>query len=129
MEPKAHDDHFGSSYLTPENLAKIEGAALDYLVAKALGHRVQVSPWGELEILDAVTGHLVERTDYSTDWCHGGPIIERERIGIVFNGQGRWTAWPTPSDPTNQMQGRTPLIAAMRAYVAGRFFVLIPRAT
>lgn len=56
----------------------------------------------------------------STNWADGGPIIERERISITLNNKGTWTAWPTPSDPSNQMEGPTPLIAAMRAFVASK---------
>ena len=51
----------------------------------------------------------------STNWAQGGPIIERERIEIVFNGEG-WDAY----DPLRHIpeEGSTPLIAAMRCYVA-----------
>jgi hypothetical protein len=101
-------------------VSELTGDELDRWVAKAEGHRVQLSPWDEWEVLDAKTSNLVERTGYSYDWAQGGPIIERERIGFVFNGEF-WTAWPTPSDPTNQMRGPTPLVAAMRAYVASKF--------
>ena len=46
---------------------------------------------------------------YSTDWAHGGPIIEREKMG-VFPTHGGWAA--------GLQSGPTPLIAAMRCYVA-----------
>jgi hypothetical protein len=53
---------------------------------------------------------------YSTDWAQGGPIIERERINLEpfsnINGE-QWSAdgeWDSP----------TPLIAAMRCYVASK---------
>ena len=59
---------------------------------------------------------------YSTDWAQGGPIIEREWLHI--------TPWPNESDEDLRWQckqhdsidcvafGPTPLIAAMRCYVA-----------
>jgi len=61
---------------------------------------------------------------YSTDWAQGGPIIEREGITItpysVHNGVIKaWKAgrdWPLPHFPF--YWGPTPLIAAMRWYVA-----------
>ena len=45
--------------------------------------------------------------DYSTNWGHGGPIIEREGIEICPIGNG-------------EFYGDTPLIAAMRCYVASK---------
>ena len=49
----------------------------------------------------------------STDWSQGGPIIEREGIGIFPLGNGRgWAA--------GLRSGPTPLIAAMRCYVASK---------
>ena len=58
---------------------------------------------------------------YSTDWAQGGPIIERERIQIrPFTGSvGQfWTAYFGQHGPC--MDGPTPLIAAMRCYVASK---------
>lgn len=63
----------------------------------------------------------------STDWAQGGPIIEREEIGICRNAPctaGRqWEA--TPSITAKGAGGKwgygpTPLIAAMRCYVASK---------
>ena len=60
----------------------------------------------------------------STDWAQGGPIIEREWLDV--------TPWPNESDEQVQWQcqqhdnidciafGPTPLIAAMRCYVASK---------
>jgi hypothetical protein len=53
---------------------------------------------------------------YSKVWSIAGPIIERERISIEWC-EDRWTA----SHPANiGTCGPTPLIAAMRAFVASR---------
>ena len=53
----------------------------------------------------------------STDWAQGGPIIERERIELRGDGDGGWIAY----DNLNPEQyGPTPLIAAMRCYVASK---------
>ena len=50
---------------------------------------------------------------FCTDWAHGGPIIEREKINLWTEGYdweatqyGKWQEW-----------GPTALIAAMRCYV------------
>ena len=51
---------------------------------------------------------------YSTDWAQGGPLIEKECIALAFDGfpQG-WVA-------NQKIYGPTPLIAAMRCYVASK---------
>jgi hypothetical protein len=63
----------------------------------------------------------------STDWAHGGPIIERKEIGIRRNmpcsEDMQWEA--SPSITAKGAGGRfgygsTPLIAAMRCYVASK---------
>jgi hypothetical protein len=52
---------------------------------------------------------------YSTDWSDGGPIIERECIELTLNTDttgGKWKA--------GDCTGPTPLVAAMRCYVASK---------
>lgn len=58
----------------------------------------------------------------SEDWSDGGPIIEREHISLhppIDTTQ--WGAVGPPSHTLDFMTGPTPLIAAMRAYVASKF--------
>jgi nuclear transport factor 2 (NTF2) superfamily protein len=51
----------------------------------------------------------------STNWAHTGPIIERERISLDWDDDaGQWYAQVGHSTEC----GPTPLVAAMRAYVA-----------
>ena len=64
-----------------------------------------------------------ENQRFSTDWAKAGPIIEREKINLSNGTTDRhghiWCAWihdVTVKDPI----GPTPLIAAMRAYVASK---------
>lgn len=56
----------------------------------------------------------------STDWAQGGPIIERENIGIGHAWEGNdWLACAHDmSAPV--ICGPTPLTAAMRCYVASK---------
>jgi Protein of unknown function (DUF2591) len=90
--------------------AELTGIALDRAVAHALG-----AP-------DDGNGLPY----YSTDWALGGPIIEQEGITIVphstENGVIKeWKAgrdWPLPHFPF--YWGSTPLVAAMRCYVASK---------
>jgi hypothetical protein len=60
--------------------------------------------------------------DWSTDWTEGGAIIERERLSITPR-EGYWEAYYHDNlfkdDGSDYFQiGITPLVAAMRCYVA-----------
>ena len=57
---------------------------------------------------------------YSTDWAQGGPIIERE--GITLRSCIDGAAWDAELayEETILAPGPTPLIAAMRCYVASK---------
>ncbi|MNW18959.1 hypothetical protein D3C71_2187420 [compost metagenome] len=60
------------------------------------------------------------------DWEVGGPIIERQRIGIEFTDKPHKRAnccatINSPDDGTGVGYGETPLIAAMRAFVMAKF--------
>lgn len=86
--------------------SELTETALDWAVS-VCEHNVGREPEGE------------DRDYYSTDWSQGGPIIERERIGLGFGvgiDSNRWEAgYITPEET-----GPTPLIAAMRCYVASK---------
>jgi len=96
-------------------------AALDLAVAKAWQ---SVSPAAHL-----LTTHAKGGFHPSTDWAQGGPIIEREGIRIEpekysATGFASWRA-DIPKGPTSLHGyrwafGPTPLIAAMRCYVASK---------
>lgn len=60
------------------------------------------------------------------DWAQGGPIIDRERIGVApGNLSWNWHALTRGNGPiigpTSTVTGDTVLIAAMRAFVRSRF--------
>lgn len=63
-----------------------------------------------------------DRYSPSTDWAQGGPIIERE--GICTKRQlpcsvgYEWNSWQHTKFGNGDASGPTPLIAAMRCYVA-----------
>jgi hypothetical protein len=87
--------------------------ALDWAVAKCEGLAVSVraSQWRNENFPH----------NYSTDWAQGGPIIEREEISVNW-ASGQWQAH-TANDQDEYVQieyGPTPLIAAMRCYVASK---------
>jgi hypothetical protein len=59
-------------------------------------------------------------TQFSTDWAAGGPIIERENISL-FGNKAWAAAWYGPNGGEEvENYGPTPLIAAMRCYVASK---------
>ena len=63
---------------------------------------------------------------YTTDWSQGGPIIEREEIAVQCGYcDGELDGWIADSKKLNddegmEQYGSTPLIAAMRCYVASK---------
>ena len=63
--------------------------------------------------------------NYTTDWAQGGPIIEREKITTDYDYNGPGLAWVCRSfdvdgNALQRQYGTTPLIAAMRCYVASK---------
>jgi hypothetical protein len=106
---------------------ELQGAALDWAVAKCEGHETLMCR-GKLETLFTENGWTP-----STDWAQGGPIIEREKLGVWWathyvDGDGveygnHWYAETGCTDdnadgPYRVATGETPLIATMRCYVA-----------
>ena len=81
--------------------SELHGAALDWAVAQC-------------EYFPVRHGVDDNCPEYSTDWSQGGPIIEREKIALYLNGDDGWTG----EDGWKRATGPTPLIAAMRCYVA-----------
>lgn len=58
---------------------------------------------------------------YSSNWADGGPIIEREKISLSYRAIVGDSYWAAEIDrPLCQEYGLTPLIAAMRCYVASK---------
>ena len=97
--------------------SELTGAALDWAVAKCEG----ASP----DTLESYIDGMREANDgnYSTDWSQGGPIIERERIQLGINMDGDWhaTVWRgTLISERHAAAKSSPLIAAMRCYVASK---------
>jgi hypothetical protein len=92
-------------------------AALDWAVTKCEGF--------DPETLNTKTG-VVYSLRYgvytpSTDWAQGGPIIEREKIDHNHeNGYVVALMREPHGHDWTQAEGPTPLIAAMRCYVASK---------
>lgn len=91
--------------------SELNGPALDWAVAMANGAALAVWRFNEF--------HAVGDMNYSTKWSHAGPIIEREGIRIHRSVTGAWWAG-SEAEPQRPVSGLTPLIAAMRCYVASK---------
>jgi len=97
-------------------VSELQGAALDWAVAKCEGVAVEYINDGINRCLLMPMGG---RFNPSTEWAQGGPIIERERIGLgheICEGRPYWVA----TGYLVEECGPTPLIAAMRCYVASK---------
>lgn len=92
-------------------VSELEGALLDFAVRAAMkGSNSVVSTEGVA-------------WPYSNSWAHAGPIIERERIKLLppQADRSRWLAETWQDKPHfGWAEADTPLIAAMRAYVASK---------
>ncbi len=98
---------------------ELTGAALDWAVAKCEGIELTNGCYNRLLVDGRMSRGQEMLAPYnpSTDWAQGGPIIEREKTAIKENGYGHWFA---KVGAGKWMHGPTPLIAAMRCYVASK---------
>ena len=103
--------------------SELTNAALDWAIGTADGGLYQ--PASVRGVFWIWPGEPVKYSKappaYSTDWAQGGPIIEREHISTEWSSP--WDCW-TAQDLRNaafSFTGPTPLIAAMRSYVASKF--------
>lgn len=102
--------------------SELTGAALDWAVSKAEG----VDPY----ILGTAfySAWCDGRFNFSSRWEQAGLIIEREKITLDYFGDGghehggEWLGqtWDQNGNLVSEEMGYTPLIAAMRCYVASR---------
>ena len=105
--------------------SELKGAALDWAVAGCEGYNLEQA-WLPAQ-------YALEDFSPSTNWAQAGPIIEREKLYV-------WWDYPYTDDDGNKYgdhwcaeggseddnivvvygNGDTPLIAAMRCYVASK---------
>ena len=107
--------------------SELTGVALDWAVDRCEG-----KTW--LDVESFIAYHEEGIGHYSTDWSHGGPIIERERLWVGYSAvrqsqslrlavmedavvQCHKTVYPPQPKSTT---GPTILIAAMRCYVVSK---------
>jgi hypothetical protein len=108
--------------IKPQDLT---GAALDWAVAKCEG---DVSFGLTCEGTKRTALLCIENTwrkfSASQNWAQGGPIIEREFIELTTTNRSNEELWeamfPGRGEDAVVQYGPTPLIAAMRCYVASK---------
>ena len=110
---------------------ELEGTALDYWVAKAEGLNIELGRDGKFH--GAIAIETSEGPDFvhfepSADWRQGGLIAHRELISYHPMSDGKqWIATDYQLKPQHAYgKGPTPLIAAMRCYVASKYGDEVP---
>lgn len=117
--------------------SELTGDALNWAVAMCLGWAWKADDKGKIILarpypqgLKAVVNATgmktlaLKRFQATANWSIAGPIIEREGINLDnYAKNPQWSAWtPAPERESGEAQayGPTPLIAAMRCYVASQ---------
>lgn len=112
--------------------SELQGAALDWAVAKCEGAvELRENPHRfDKRLICRIAGRtvLIQDFRFSTDWSQGGPIIERELLrliaptvlGVDWVARIRQKHLPVGVNGWYEEYGPTPLIAAMRCYVASK---------
>jgi hypothetical protein len=122
---------------------ELTGAALNWAVAMAEGDKVyrprlgRPSDWDKeaylkdgsddrwvVRVQNPKVAHFVDWTyNPSGGWWEGGPIIEREKLFVKPTISKGWRSYqrdPFGNGICHSQYGPTPLIAAMRCYVASK---------
>jgi hypothetical protein len=116
---------------------ELSGAQLDWAVAKCEGVAVaydRMNGWWETSDPRYAEPNDPEVFSPSTDWAQGGLIIEREKLGVWWathyvdaDGVEYGNHWYCETgctddnyDSQHVAEGATPLVAAMRCYVASK---------
>lgn len=127
--------------------AELIGAALDWAVAVAVGEKSpQIATGGGCCVVSH--GHTMHRFCPSSEWSHGGPLIERELIevsprwhnqhcsvnqdwkqrGYTKESGWHWAAYVLGSenvDENHEQEGGTTLVAAMRCIVSSKLGAVV----
>jgi hypothetical protein len=109
-------------------VANLKGQLLDYWVGRANGSDPHLLPGSEnkrLVINDSSAQYGFRLYEPTRDWSLAGPIIESEKISMVWSGTA-WTARKSEGVQTSSISEESPLIAAMRCFVASKFGDSVP---
>ena len=114
--------------MTEIKTSELTGPALDWAVAKCEGWTTYALPvsiaqiWMQrgVDARGACVLHSLYELAYSTNWSQGGPIIERMCIWLSHNIATGIHGAALDADGNYLRTGPTPLIAAMRCFVASK---------
>lgn len=113
-------------------VSELQGEELDRLIAKIEDRETAIRSSGLVARFLECGPTDWQHYSPSTDWTLGGPIIERERGGFYperqIGEEVLWFARMGREASRYQCYGPTPLIAAMRAYVASKYGEEVPDA-
>lgn len=101
--------------------SELKGAALDWAVAQCEGKDRDCEIHAGIVLHGRVTSGFIQYLP-SADWSLCGPIIEREGISLDYRPPGGSSDWyaEIADERIAWSRGDTPLIAAMRCYVASK---------
>lgn len=109
--------------------SELTGPALNWAVARCEGFE-SFEFWHTGAVTTRQENGLTITHRYSTDWAQGGPIIEREKLCVGYRHQldpvyvplldPATVCWARTTAGGYLNCGPTPLIAAMRCFVASR---------
>ena len=99
--------------------SELTGAALDWAVAQCEGTDFfALMEWDDDRL--CYLTQWGEDFEPSMNWQQAGRIIEREKIELEWGGNGGNENWWACINADEDHSGETPLIAAMRCYVASK---------
>ena len=106
-----------------------EGIALDWAVGQCDKRKLYLAKSKRLMTANYGTfnhRHGAPWYEPSSNWLQGGRIIKEQRIGVQpeIGKEGAGNAWYAVSMNGADSYGHTPLIAAMRCFVASRLTVI-----
>ena len=104
--------------------SRLTGPALDWAVAVAHGYKEWDGECFTRYVDDYPGAFFLREFHPSTDWSQGGPIIERAGISLTHMGEDWEDAWKARRGDGHwqggDIHGPTPLVAAMRCFVASK---------
>jgi len=100
--------------------SELTGAALDWAVAKCLTLAGNARGFGVRNGIPEVLNETWQQAQASQNWAQGGSIIEREHISLWSSGHTWEAQIESDSDEWLIEWNDSPLVAAMRCYVASK---------
>lgn len=106
--------------MTKLKTTSLEGSVLDWAVAHCKKKDNDIEIHAGNVLYGRVTSGFVHFRP-STNWSQGGPIIEHEKLMLWYETRYKKHGWRAKHENSAVVfYGSTPLIAAMRCYVASK---------